>query len=136
MAARVTSAFLYVDDVLRSLEFYHEIVGAEILQVHAEYEDGPITLATLRLGDFVLMLHPQEDHAEEFQGQRLGLGLHLQLSVDDVDAFYQHCIDEGAILSVSGEPVDQNWGWREFALKDPDGYVWSIYQDKTGGQWV
>ena len=36
----------------------------------------------------------------------------------------------------SGEPVDQNWGWREFALKDPDGYVWSIYQDQTGGQWT
>ena len=35
-----------------------------------------------------------------------------------------------------GEPVDQAWGWREFALKDPNGYVWSIYQDKSGGQWT
>ena len=68
MAARVTSVFLYVDDVLKSLEFYNEIVGAEVRQVHAEYEGGPITLAILRLGDFALMLHPQEDHAEEFAG--------------------------------------------------------------------
>jgi uncharacterized glyoxalase superfamily protein PhnB len=40
------------------------------------------------------------------------------------------------MLAVSGEPVDQPWNWREFALKDPDGYVWSIYQDKSGGQWT
>lgn len=136
MAAQVTSAFLYVDDVLRSLEFYNEIVGAEVVQVHAEQEGGPISLAILRVGGFSLMLHPQEPHAEEFEGQRVGLGLHLQLRVDDVNAFYQHCMDQGAFLSVSGEPIDQPWGWREFALKDPDGYVWSIYQDNSGGQWT
>ena len=136
MATRVTSVFLYVDDVLKSLEFYNEIVGAEVRQVHAEHEGGPITLAILRIGDFSLMLHPQDDHAEEFADQKLGIGMHLQLRVDDVDGFYQHCLDEGAMLSVSGEPVDQEWGWREFALKDPDGYVWSIYQDKSGGRWA
>jgi len=136
MAAQVTSAFLYVDDVLRSVEFYNEIVGAEVAQVHAEEEGGPITLAIVRIGGFSIMLHPQEPHAEEFAGQRVGLGMHLQIKVDDIDAFYQHCIDQGAFLSVSGEPVDQPWGWREFALKDPDGYVWSVYQDQTGGQWA
>ena len=136
MTARVTSAFLYVDDVLKSLEFYNEIVGAEVGQVHAEHQGGPITLAILRLGEFTLMLHPQAEHEAEFAGHRLGLGLHLQLRVDDVDAFYQHCMDEGAYLAVSGEPIDQTWGWREFALKDPDGYVWSVYQDKSQGQWT
>jgi uncharacterized glyoxalase superfamily protein PhnB len=136
MAAQVTSAFLYVDDMLRSIDFYHEIVGAEVGQVHAEFEGGPINLAILRIGQFSLMLHPQEPHAAEFRDQRVGLGMHLQLRVDDVDAFYRHCLEEGALLSVSGEPVDQEWGWREFALKDPDGYVWSIYQDKSGGKWA
>ncbi len=136
MAAKVTSVFLYVDDILKSLDFYHEIVGAEVVQVHSEQEGGPINLAILRFGDFSMMLHPQAPHEQEFVGQRLGVGIHLQLRVDDIDAFYQHCLDEGAILSVSGEPVDQEWGWREFALKDPDGYVWSVYQDKSGGRWT
>ena len=79
---------------------------------------------------------PQKPHATEFKHTRVWRGIHLQLSVDSVDAFHQHCLDEGAILIVSGEPTDQNWGWREFALKDPDGYVWSIYEDKSGGQWT
>lgn len=136
MAARVTSVFLYVNDVVKSLEFYNEVVGAEIAQIHAEHEGAPVSLAILRIGDFSLMLHPQDAHAAEFANVRVGVGIHLQLRVDDIDAFHQHCIDEGALLSISSEPTDQAWGWREFALKDPDGYVWSIYQDKTGGQWT
>ena len=136
MTASVTSVFLYVKDVRRSLEFYNEVVGAEILQVHAEQENGPYSLAILRIDTFTIMLHAQEPHAEEFADTRLGVGIHLQLQVDDVDAFYQHCMDEGALLSVSGEPADQEWGWREFALRDPDGFVWSIYQDKSEGQWT
>ena len=99
---------LYVNDVVRSLEFYNEIVGAEITQIHAEEEGAPISLAILRIGDFSLMLHPQEPHAAEFENTRVGVGLHLQLRVDDIDAFFQHCLDEGALLSVSGEPTDQS----------------------------
>ena len=136
MVTQVTSVFMYVDNVEKSLEFYSEIVRAEVRQIHAEKEGSPISLAILRVGDFSIMLHPQEPHAAEFTDTRVGVGMHLQLRVDDVDAFHQHCIDEGALLSVSGEPTDQSWGWREFALKDPDGYVWSIYEDKSGGQWT
>ena len=132
MTARVTSVFLYVKDVRRSLEFYNEVVGAEIVQIHAENENAPYTLAILRIGQFTLMLHPQEPHAQEFTDTRVGVGIHLQMQVPNVDEFYQHCLDEGAILSVSGEPADQNWGWREFALRDPDGYVWSVYQILNG----
>ena len=54
------------------------------------------------------MLHPQGAHAAEFTNTRVGVGMHLQLRVENVDAFYQHCLDEGAILSVSGEPTDQS----------------------------
>jgi uncharacterized glyoxalase superfamily protein PhnB len=136
MAAQVTSVFMYVQNVLKSLEFYQEVVGATVAQVHAEHQGAPISLAILKIGNFTLMLHPQEPHAEDFSDTRVGVGMHLQLRVDDVDGFYRHCIEEGALLSLSGEPTDQNWGWREFALRDPDGFVWSVYQDKSGGQWT
>jgi uncharacterized glyoxalase superfamily protein PhnB len=134
--AQVTSVFMYVDNIVKSMEFYNEIVGAEIAQIHAEQPGAPISLAILKIGNFSLMLHPQAPHAADFAEGRVGVGIHLQLRVDDIDAFHQHCIDEGALLAVSGEPTDQSWGWREFALKDPDGYVWSIYQDNSGGQWT
>ena len=136
MEGRVTSVFLYVKDVRRSLEFYNEVVGADVVQMHAESEGAPLSLAIVRIGAFTIMLHPQEPHADEFTDTRVGVGIHLQVQVADVDAFYEHCLNQGAMLSVSGEPTDQSWGWREFALRDPDGFVWSIYQDKSGGQWT
>jgi uncharacterized glyoxalase superfamily protein PhnB len=136
MATQVTSVFLYVDDIQKSLEFYNDIMGAEIAQLHAEHEGGPLTLAILRIGNFSMMLHPQEEHAQEFANTKPGLGIHIQIRVDNVDEFHQHCLEEGAMLALLGEPVDQPWGWREFALKDPDGYIWSIYQDNSGGQWT
>ena len=43
MEGRVTSVFLYVKDVRRSLEFYNEVVGAEIVQMHAESEGAPLS---------------------------------------------------------------------------------------------
>jgi uncharacterized glyoxalase superfamily protein PhnB len=136
MGAKVTSVFLYVNDVTRSIDFYNEVVGAQVTQIHVEREGAPIRLAILRIGDFTIMLHPREPRAAEFADTHPGAGIHLQLRVDNIDAFYQHCLDEWAMLSVLGEPADQPWGWREFALKDPDGYVWSIYEDKSGGQWT
>jgi uncharacterized glyoxalase superfamily protein PhnB len=135
MSPEVTSVFLYVEDINKSIEFYNEIVGAEIKELHVEQQGGPVNLALLRVGQFTLMLHPQEANPE-LANHRPGVGIHLQIKVDDIDAFHQHCLDQGAMLSVSGEPADQPWGWKEFALKDPDGYVWSIYQDKSGGRWT
>jgi uncharacterized glyoxalase superfamily protein PhnB len=136
MGAKVTSVFLYVNDVPRSIDFYNEVIGAQVIQTHAEREGAPISLAILRIGDFTIMLLPREPRAAEFADTRPGVGIHLQLRVDNIDAFDQHCLDEGAVLSVLREPADQPWGWREFALKDPDGYIWSIYEDKSGGQWT
>ena len=42
MTARVTSVFLYVKDVRKSLEFYNEVVGADVVQIHAENENAPV----------------------------------------------------------------------------------------------
>ena len=49
MTARITSVFLYVKDVRRSLEFYNEVVGAEIVQIHAEHENAPIPSLSFEL---------------------------------------------------------------------------------------
>ena len=138
MAAQVSSVFLYVDDVLKSLEFYNEIVGAaEISQVHAEHEGVPITLAILRIGSFSLMLHPHDEHAEDFADTRVGVGIHLQLRVDDVDAFYQHCLEEEPLCSASpGSRPTRVGAGANSRLRIRDGYVWSIYQDNSGGRWT
>ena len=59
----------------------------------------------------------------------------LQIQVPDVDEFYQHCLDGGQ-SSPFWRAVRPKPGAGEFALRDPDGFVWSVYQDKSGGQWT
>lgn len=135
MNAQISSVFLYVDDVMKSLEFYNEVLGAEVRQCLAEAEGAPPTLAILQLGDFTLMLHSRDDEPGGAGDKPVGIGIHLQMQVPDIDAFHAHCIDQGAMLSLSGDPVDQDWGWKELALRDPDGYIWSVYEDTTGGAW-
>jgi len=49
-----------------------------------------------------------------------GAGLFVEVSVDDVDAYYQKVVAAG--LKPSSEPHTWDWGRREFVLRDPDGY--------------
>ena len=108
MAARVTSVFLYVKDVRRSLEFYNEVVGAEVLQVHAEHEGAPFSLAILRLDYFTLMIHPQEAHAEEFADTHHektldDIGKHLKLDRALINkAYYEGFVDQTSDPNVTG----------------------------------
>lgn len=136
ISARVTSAFMYVKSIEKSIEFYQEAMGAQVAQRHAEEEGGPLTLAILRMGDFSLMLHIADPDDMDLKENRVGVGIHLQLRVSNVDIAFDRACDAGYHARVSDGPVDQEWGWREFAIKDPDGYIWSVYQDNTNGAWM
>lgn len=135
-APRVTSVFLYVRSIDKSVEFYREALGATLWQKHASEEGGPATLAIVRLGDFSLMLHIADENDVDLNDARPGVGIHLQLRVPNVDAAYARACNAGYYSKVSDGPIDQEWGWREFAVKDPDGYIWSVYQDNSGGAWT
>lgn len=49
-----------------------------------------------------------------------GAGVFLEISVDNVDEFYEGVVKKG--LKPSSEPKDWPWGRREFVIRDPDGY--------------
>ncbi len=133
---KVTSAFLYVRSIEKSVEFYREALGATLAQKHAQEDGGPATLAIMKLGDFSIMLHVAEESDLNLEESKPGVGIHLQFRVADVDAAYARACNAGYYSRVSDGPIDQEWGWREFAIKDPDGYIWSVYQDKSGGAWT
>jgi len=135
-APKVTSVFLYVRSIDNSIEFYREALGATLSQKHAQDDGGPATLAIMKLGDFSIMLHVAEESDLDLNETKPGVGIHLQYRVADVDASYARACNAGYYSRVSDGPIDQEWGWREFAIKDPDGYIWSVYQDKSGGAWT
>jgi catechol 2,3-dioxygenase-like lactoylglutathione lyase family enzyme len=57
-----------------------------------------------------------------------GGGAHTQLSVDDVDAFYEDVVAKG--MKPEGEPKDTPMKRREFMLLDPDGYKLVFFTKK------
>jgi predicted enzyme related to lactoylglutathione lyase len=65
------------------------------------------------------------DTVEGFQGSTpRGYGVHLYLTVDDVDGLYDKLKASGA--TIVREIETQYYGLREFIVADPDGYTWTI----------
>jgi catechol 2,3-dioxygenase-like lactoylglutathione lyase family enzyme len=59
-------------------------------------------------------------------------GVWMSIWVDDVDAVYRHCLDQG--LEVTWPPTDEPWGVREMHLRHPDGHVFRIGKGKSDAE--
>ena len=51
-------------------------------------------------------------------------GCWMSIWVDDVDAIYEHCLEQG--LDVTWPPTNHPWHVREMHLRHPDGHVFRI----------
>ena len=110
---------LYVSDLKETASFYEKL-GLEIIK-------STENKIVAKLGDFELHCYDQskvffKQDIERFKGA----GVFVYISVDDVDAKYSEVKSRG--LEPSGEPKDFEWGNREFAIKDPDGYKIIFYK--------
>ena len=50
----------------------------------------------------------------------------MSIWVDDVDAIYKTCLEQG--LEVTMPPSDEPWNTREMHVRHPDGHVFRISQ--------
>ncbi|HEX8291291.1 MAG TPA: VOC family protein [Pyrinomonadaceae bacterium] len=103
--------FLEVNSLEESLDFYRLGLGFE-LEAHAPEAEPP--MATLRAGGLRLMLAQVP-----LAMARRGRGVHLFLTVEDVDEFYDFARAGGLRLEP---PSDEGWGGRFVTLEDPDRY--------------
>ncbi len=112
----ISAVTLAVSDMARSVEFYHDKVGLEIL-----YGGGAASFTSFRLGDgyLNLILDPEGEN----RGARSWWG-RLIFHVEDVDALYQRLVNEG--LTPTTEPADASWGERYFHINDPDSHELSF----------
>ncbi|WP_214367625.1 VOC family protein [Pseudonocardia sp. H11422] len=83
-------------------------------------EDGSVTHAELSWGDGIVMLGTRADPPGLFDTGRCC----FYLAVDDPDAHHDRAAAAGAEI-VYGL-VDQPYGSREYAARDPEGNVWSF----------
>ncbi|WP_218221199.1 VOC family protein [Nesterenkonia sp. Act20] len=126
--------FLPHTDAEAALRFYRDLLGFEVRQ-DVGYEDMRwITVGPVGQPETSIVLHPPAaDPGITDQERSVILSLiakgsygGLTLAVDDLDAFYQEL--EAAGADVVQEPIDQDYGVRDCAFRDPSGNLLRINQ--------
>ncbi|MCC5827510.1 lactoylglutathione lyase [Alkalimonas sp.] len=127
---RLLHTMLRVGDLERSIAFYTEVLGMQLLR-QSENTEYKYTLAFVGYG-------PESEHAVleltynwGVDSYELGTAYgHIALEVDDI---YQACDDirsRGGVISREPGPV--KGGRTEIAfIKDPDGYAIELIQKKS-----
>jgi uncharacterized glyoxalase superfamily protein PhnB len=106
-------------DPKAALEWLERAFGFEKV---AAYEDGDGTImhAEMRWGDGMIMFGAERDDA--YAG-RIGHGWSY-VTCDDPDALFERATQAGA--EVLRPLTDQDYGSRDFTVRDPEGNVWSF----------
>ena len=115
---------LVVSNLAQSMQFY-EALGF-VKDNEGIVDDNGSQWNSLVLGDAHLWLLRQDVDSTLQEGAPRGNGVHLYLSVDDVDALYEELKTKGLQMNIVQEIETLWYGLREFKMADPDGYVWTL----------
>jgi len=119
---------LRYDDAHAALDFLERAFGFERLAVH-EQDDGKVGHAELRLGEGVVGLSSTGAGKAVYDQCAHTAGVYVV--VDDVDPLYERAKAAGAEIVM--EPVDQDYGSRDFSVRDPEGNLWAFGTYALGG---
>jgi MerR family transcriptional regulator, thiopeptide resistance regulator len=121
-AIQRTIPLLVYDDIEAAYDFLVDVFGFGPGGVQRDGQ-GLVVHGEVTAGDVVLWLHrvsPEHEMASPstMDAQSGGLVVHVK----DVDAHYKHARDAGA--RIDSEPTDQEYGQREYGVRDPEGHRW------------
>jgi catechol 2,3-dioxygenase-like lactoylglutathione lyase family enzyme len=129
MITGVSTIFIFVHDLKRSVRFYRDVMGIPIAR---EGEQD----ARFQVGGFNVVVH-EDLSRDEFvkwkinpePGER-GWGSILTLQSDDVDAEYERLKPHEPDFIC--KPTSMPWGTRMFLVRDPDGYILEVSKPLEG----
>ena len=110
---------LQYDDAQAAIDFLKQAFGFEEVSM-MKNEDGPIGHAELILDGAVVMVSDKKAADARFP---IGPTT-LYFALDDPDAHHDRAVAAGADIVMA--LVNQSYGSREYAAKDPGGNVWSF----------
>jgi len=127
MDIKLSHCFLAMDDPDEALRFYRDVLG---FLVKSEVGKGAmrwITIASPSQPDLEIVLSPPAAHPHASPADReavanlmaKGLFGALVFTTDDCDATFERIQASGA--EVMQEPIDQPYGVRDCAFRDPAG---------------
>ena len=119
-----TTTFLVYDDIGAAHEYITRVYGltAGLVERNAS---GDVVHAEVQAGDHLIMLHPS---GQEFRSPRSlgGVSSMTIVAVTDVDAHYARGVQAGA--EIISEPVNREYGVREYGARDLEGQLWYFHQ--------
>lgn len=134
MSTTIHSSFLPHTDPEASLAFYRDVLGFEV-RLDVGYENLRwITVGPAGQPDTAIVLHPQgvgtdiTEEEREVLAALLAKGSYfgINLATDDLDAMFAQI--EAAGVDVVQEPIEQDYGVRDAAVRDPAGNLIRIQQ--------
>ncbi|WP_029349627.1 VOC family protein [Bosea sp. 117] len=123
--------FLRYADPFAAVKWLGQVLGfAPILMV--EGENASLAHAELRLGSSAIMLGGvKKDHLGMVTPRAAGgVTQGIYLVVPDADVVWKRAVAAGA--EVVMELYDTPYGSREFAVRDPEGHLWSVGTYRAG----
>ena len=114
-----------VEDVRRTANWYHEVLGYEIGPYLEEDDGGAVFVILVRDGQ-PLQLSRSLDGTPRSNRDAKHIAHDLYLTVDDVLAAFGACQTAGALFYE--ELTTRFYGMREFVLQDPDGHAVTVGQ--------
>lgn len=113
-------AMIYVKDVERGLDFYHDLLGFKLIE-DFRHEGKPVYARLCAPGgNGTIALHQAESGASV-----MSEGVRLYFEVRDLDDFCHKLQKNG--FYINQMPRMMPWGWRHAYLNDPDGHEISLY---------
>jgi Uncharacterized protein conserved in bacteria len=112
---------LMVENVEKSLDFYRDILGFEV-EASVPNEKGVLIFAILLKDGTSVMLQEKNSLVSEYsvlRTDKIKPTITLYFVVDDVEKYYGEMKNK---CSVYVELHTTDYGAREFAILDPDGY--------------
>jgi uncharacterized glyoxalase superfamily protein PhnB len=119
-----------VEDVNRTVAFYQEVLGFELLT--SVPEEGQLAWAMLKRGGVELMFQARGSLTEElpgFRGKDIGGTFNLYIDVEDIQGLYAAIRDKVTVV------VDMHttfYGAHEIAIEDCNGYILTFAESANG----
>ena len=120
------ATYFPVPDVLSAGAHYRDVLGFT-----CEYAAGP-EFAIYRRGGSAIMLRRVADASLLSPNERQGGTWDMFCWVSDLDALFDELVSRGA--TVVYPPTLQPYGMREFAVRDPNGYVLGFGEQQPAGE--
>jgi uncharacterized glyoxalase superfamily protein PhnB len=111
---------LQAHDAKALIDFLVDVVGFEPTAVYADGDRVAHAQLDWPAGGGIMLGSHQADASWSRQPGTAG----AYLVTDEVDAIFDRAVAAGT--TIISEPVDREYGGREFALADPEGNLWSI----------